>query len=123
VHVTLELFVKSRSWTVLPAVPWRAPAFSARSLLGHGTVPAAAGDVAGSGVVGPRAGEPAGVAEAAADGAPDGLDEAEQAVTSIAPQAATSTPRQTNVALAVKCRGAREDEVIGVLLPGKPAVT
>ena len=56
-------------------------------------------------------------------GAPDGLDEAEQAVTSIAPQAATSTPRQTNVALAVKCRGAREDEVIGVLLPGKPAVT
>jgi hypothetical protein len=104
---------------VLPAVPWLAPARSLSEWVGHGTVPAAAGDVAGNGVAGALAPESAGVADAGSEGVADGLGEAEQAEMSTAPQAAASTPRQANAALARPGRGAREDEVIGVLLPGR----
>jgi hypothetical protein len=111
------MFVNSSTWSVLPAAPWLAPARSPSECVGHGTVPAAAGEVAGKGVAGLLAPEPAGVADAASEGAADGLAEAEQAETSTAPQAAVSTARQAAVAL--DRRGAREDEVIGVLLPGR----
>jgi hypothetical protein len=109
------MFVNSSTWLVLPAAPWLVPARSPSAWVGHGTVPAAAGDVTGKG--GPLAEEPAGVADAALEGVTDGLGEAEQAETSTAPQAAVITARQADVSL--DRRGAPEDEVIGVLLPGR----
>src|SRR6266702_482206 len=109
------MFVKSMTWSMLPAVPWLMPAFTPRYRAGHGAGPGGvAGDGGAIGLPAAMLADAAGVAVTvtAWAGAADGLAEP--------PQAVSRTALQPSAAPAM-ARGARRRGVViaGVLPPSR----